>query len=164
MLSGSMVPRRSEARHGRGPRTKRGDVAIVGVGAVAPRAKDAQSLWQNVIAKTDAIRDLPASHFDVAKYLEPLLPTGAASPRLAGVVELPTIEPHEVKLPPARIQRLDRAVILSLAASHEALNSVGYDPNEWARRRVLVCFGQLPLRGKEIELDGYFVAHRFASA
>ena len=69
MLSGSMVPRRSEARHGRGPRTKRGDVAIVGVGAVAPGAKDAQSLWQNVIAKTDAIRDLPASHFDVAKYL-----------------------------------------------------------------------------------------------
>jgi enediyne polyketide synthase len=136
-------------------------IAIVGMGAVAPGAKDAPTLWRNILGKVDAIRDLPASRFDVEKFLRPFLSEGATVPRLAGLAEISKLDPQRFKLPPATLARLDRAIHLSLLAGAEAIESAGYQEGSWDRRRVKVIFGQLPLRERELELERRFTCERY---
>ena len=154
------APEKAPARPVRRARSSQ-KIAIVGLGAAAPGAKDAPTLWKNVLAGTDAIRDLPSSRFEVDSFLRPLLADDALMPRLAGIAELPAPDPAELKLPPAAIQRLDRAVLLAFQAGQEALRSARYEEGAWDKRRVRVVFGQLPLREKEIDLERRFVCERY---
>lgn len=136
-------------------------IAIVGMGAIAPGASDARTLWKNIIGKVDTIRDLPTSRFDVEKMLRPFVQEGSTVPKLAGLVDMPKLDPKRFKLPPATLASLDRAVHLSLLAGAEALESAKYQEGQWDRRRVKVIFGQLPLREKELELERRFTCERF---
>jgi len=154
---GAPVPRRP-ARRGEDEK-----LAIVGVGAIAAGAQSAASLWQNVLAKVDAIQDLAGRRFDPALYLTPLLPDGAVVPRLAGVAELPAADPKRWRLPPKVLERLDGAVLLALAAGDDALRSAGWEEDAWDKRGVRVIMGQLPLREREIELERRVLLGRFLS-
>ena len=64
------VPRRDGVARRAAKRRPRVEdkIAIVGVGAIAPGAKDAPSLWRNILGKVDAIQDLPLARFDVKKF------------------------------------------------------------------------------------------------
>ncbi len=136
-------------------------LAVVGVGAIAPGAKDAKAFWQNVQAKTDAIRDLPKGRFDIDLLLEPVIAASADVPRIAGVVDLPEWAPDRLKLPPALVRRMDPAVLLTLLAGCEALESCGFEEGRWNPAKVRVVIGQLPLRERELEAERRFTAERY---
>ncbi|WP_257452836.1 SDR family NAD(P)-dependent oxidoreductase [Archangium lipolyticum] len=135
--------------------------AIVGMGAVAPGASDAKSLWSNIITKADAIGDLPPSRFNVHRILNGLMGPGEIIPRLAGVVDLPAPDPRWLKLPPPQAAALDPAVVLFTKAAEEALEQAGYQPGQWNGRRVQVVVGQLPARAKEFQTEQRFVSERY---
>jgi acyl transferase domain-containing protein/NAD(P)-dependent dehydrogenase (short-subunit alcohol dehydrogenase family) len=135
--------------------------AIVGMGALAPGAPDAQALWTNIISKADAIGDLPPSRFDVNRILGSLMSKHEVVPRLAGTVELPVADPRWLKLPPVQAAALDPAVVLFVKAAEEALGQAGYEPGMWNGRRVQVVVGQLPVRAKEFETELRFVCERY---
>jgi acyl transferase domain-containing protein/NAD(P)-dependent dehydrogenase (short-subunit alcohol dehydrogenase family) len=135
--------------------------AIVGMGAIAPGAPDAQALWTNIISKADAIGDLPTSRFDVNRTLDKLMSEHEVVPRLAGTVELPLAEPRWLRLPPAQAAALDPSVVLFVKAAEEALGQAGHEPGAWNGRRVQVMVGQLPVRAKEFETELRFVCERY---
>ncbi|EPX64881.1 hypothetical protein D187_000303 [Cystobacter fuscus DSM 2262] len=135
--------------------------AIVGMGALAPGAPDAQALWTNTVSKADAIGDLPTSRFDVNRTLGALLSKNEVVPRLAGTVEIPLAEPRWLKLPPAQAAALDPSVPIFVKAAEEALGQAGHEPGAWNGKRVQVVVGQLPVRYKEFEIEVRFVGERY---
>lgn len=135
--------------------------AIIGMGAIAPGAPDAQALWTNITSKADAIGDLPTSRFDVNRTMGALLAKNEVVPRLAGTVDLPPADARWLKLPPAQVAALDPSVPLFVRAAEEALGNAGYEPGMWNGRRVQVLVGQLPVRAKEFETELRFVCERY---
>jgi enediyne polyketide synthase len=153
-------PARRDPPPARAGRARRQKLAIVGVGAVAPGARDAATLWRNVLGKAEAIGDLPASRFDAVRLLRPLVEQGAVVPRLAGVVEPPAASPAW-RMPPVAAGRQDAAVLLTLQAGEEAVLAAGYAQGLWDSRRVAVVIGQLPVRHREVDLERRFVCARY---
>src|SRR5688500_7770235 len=99
-------------------------VAVTGLGAVTPLANDAPSTWRSAVAGEsgiDFIRSFDASGFPV---------------RVAA--EVKEFSPDGL-VPPKEARRLDRNVLLALAAGKEALGDAslnGFDP-----ARTGVVFG-----------------------
>src|SRR5919206_2298967 len=99
-------------------------VAVTGLGAVTPVGNDARSTWRAALAGesgVDFIRAFDASEFPVriAAEVKEFDPTSVASPK--------------------EVRKLDRNVLLALAAANEAVADAGlngFDPN-----RVGIAFG-----------------------
>src|SRR5690606_12520532 len=145
----------------RSKRRERSPLAIVGVGALAPGAPDAKTLWSNVLGKVDAISDLGGRRFNPERFRSPLLPEASVLPPRARLVDLPAWDPLRMRLPPQTLARQGRAVLLTLRAAEEALESAGYDEGDWAPSRVRVVVGQLPMREREVEFERRITLARF---
>jgi len=48
--------------------TVRGDIAIVGMACIFPKAPDLNSYWHNILSKTDAVGDVPPGRWDSKTY------------------------------------------------------------------------------------------------
>ena len=99
-------------------------VVVTGLGAVTPVGNDARSTWEAALAGTsgvDFIRAFDPSAFPVriAAEVKDFDPTGLASPK--------------------EVRRLDRNVLLALAAAREAMGDAGI--NGFDPARVGVVFG-----------------------
>src|ERR671911_2018215 len=100
-------------------------VAVTGLGAVTPIGNDARATWRAAVAGEsgiDWIRSFDASEFPV---------------RVAA--EVKDFEPPTEVVSLKEARRLDRNVLLSLAAGKEAIDDAGlngFDPN-----RVGIVFG-----------------------
>src|SRR5712691_488827 len=99
-------------------------VAVTGLGAVTPLGNDARSTWRAALAGEsgiDFIRSFDASGFPVriAAEVKDFDPSTAASPR--------------------EVRKLDRNVLLALAAAREAMGDAGLDGFDPAR--VGIVFG-----------------------
>jgi len=100
-------------------------IAVTGLGAVTPLGNDARSTWEAAVAGRSGvgwITSFDASGFDV---------------RIAA--EVKDFEPGPVA-PPKEARRLDRYVLLSLAAALEAQRDAGLD-GAYEPSRVGVLFG-----------------------
>src|SRR6266567_5034095 len=87
-------------------------VVVTGLGAVTPVGNDARSTWQSAVegrSGIDFIRSFDASGFPVrvAAEVKDFDPTTAASPK--------------------EVRKLDRNVLLALAAAREAVGDAGLD-------------------------------------
>jgi len=100
-------------------------VVVTGLGAVTPVGNDARSTWQSAIegrSGIDFIRSFDASGFPVrvAAEVKDFDPTTAASPK--------------------EVRKLDRNVLLALAAAREAVGDAGLD-SVYETERVGILFG-----------------------
>src|SRR5216684_3295706 len=100
-------------------------VVVTGLGAVTPVGNDARSTWQSAVegrSGIDFIRSFDASDFPVrvAAEVKDFDPTTAASPK--------------------EVRKLDRNVLLALAAAREAVGDAGLD-NCYETERVGILFG-----------------------
>jgi 3-oxoacyl-[acyl-carrier-protein] synthase II len=85
-------------------------VVVTGLGCVSPLGGSVAASWQALLAGRSGARALPAD-FD---------------PRLAVRIAAPVADPVDPgDLPPKELRRLDRAVLLALAAAREALADAG---------------------------------------
>jgi 3-oxoacyl-[acyl-carrier-protein] synthase II len=85
-------------------------VVVTGLGCVSPLGVDAESTWQAAVAGRSGVTRLPED-------FDPRLPV-----RIAALVPGP-IDPGD--LPPKELRRLDRTILLALAAAREALADAG---------------------------------------
>ncbi|MCC6812325.1 MAG: SDR family NAD(P)-dependent oxidoreductase [Deltaproteobacteria bacterium] len=130
----------------------RDDIAIVGLGAIAPRAASVAEFWQNVLQNVEAIGDLPPSRFDAEKLIGS--GTEAASmlkTRLAGIAESPRLDWERLGSSAEAIAAQDPAIAYALGVTVEAF--AAHDLSRYAADRVDVLFGQLPLRAHESMLE-----------
>jgi 3-oxoacyl-[acyl-carrier-protein] synthase II len=99
-------------------------VAVTGLGAITPLGNDARSTWQAAVAGEsgiDWIRAFDATGLPVriAAEVKDFDPTGVASPK--------------------EVRKLERNVLLSLGAAHEAIKDAGL--NGFEPTRVGIVFG-----------------------
>ena len=105
----------------------RSHVVVTGLGCVSPLGVDAPATWQAVIAGRSGVGRLPED-FDAR------LPVRIAA-RVPGPVDAGD-------LPPKELRRLDRTILLALAAAREALADAGLGPEGVCDRdRVGVAIG-----------------------
>ncbi len=125
-----------------GPRGKE-PVAIVGIGAMFPKAENAQALWRLLRTGQDAVGDVPATHFSIADYFDAdqKAPDMTYAKRGAFLSATP-FDPTEFGIPPSILEATDTSQLLSLVVAKMALEDAGYpDDGGWDRSRTSVLLG-----------------------
>ena len=102
-------------------------VAIVGMGAVFPGARDATEFWRNIRAGVDAITEVPPDRWDPDIYCDPGQ-AGAARfyCRRGGFLgDVATFNPHPFGIMPASIDGIEPDQLLMLRAAAAAIDDCG---------------------------------------
>jgi 3-oxoacyl-[acyl-carrier-protein] synthase II len=102
------------------------DTVVTGLGCVSPLGTDVRSTWQAVLDGRSGVARLPAD-------FEPRSPV-----QIAARITAP-VDPGE--LPAKELRRLDRTILLALAAAREALADAGLAGSDPARVGVAIGSG-----------------------
>jgi len=121
----------------------RGDVAIVGMACVFPRAPRLQAYWENILAKVDAVGD-PPPEWEAERYLAPEV---EANDRLycarGGYLgPLAEFNPVELGIMPSSVDGTEPDHFLALRAAAEAIADAGYRERGLDRERTEVIVGR----------------------
>lgn len=97
-------------------------VAVVGLAALMPGARDVAEFWRNIVTGRDLITDVPATHWSADDFYDPDPATPNKTYARRGAF-LPEIEfdPLAHGLPPATLPALDPAQLLGLVVADELL-------------------------------------------
>lgn len=102
-------------------------IAIIGMAALFPKARNLQEYWDNIIGKVDCITDIPDSHWNVGDYYDSNLHASDKTySKKGGFLPQIDFDPLEFGLPPDTLQALDSAQLLSLIVAKAALENAGY--------------------------------------
>ncbi|MBD2515423.1 acyltransferase domain-containing protein [Nostoc sp. FACHB-973] len=118
-------------------------IAIIGMAAVFPQAKNLQEYWNNIIGKVDCITDVPASRWNIQDYYDPdpTVPDKTYCKR-GGFIPDIDFNPLEFGLPPNILEVTDVAQLLSLVVAKAAMEDAGYgDSRNYSRERTGVVLG-----------------------
>ena len=118
-------------------------LAVVGIGCVFPKAKTLREYWANIKNATDAIRDVPPSHWRPEDYFDkdPKKPDHVYAYK-GGFLEPYDFDPAEFGLAPNTLEATDPAQLFGLVAAKMALADAGYPVEEdWDKSRVSVILG-----------------------
>jgi acyl transferase domain-containing protein len=117
-------------------------VAIVGMGCLLPDAPDVATLWSNILAKHDAIREVPRERFDVDRYYDPdRRARDRIYSRWGGFLGEVPFDPLEHGIPPAAIPSIDPFQLLTLEVVRQAMRDAGYLDRPFDRERTSVILG-----------------------
>ena len=122
-------------------------IAITGVGALFPDAKDAAQFWRNIITGRDLITDIPAGHWLIDDYYDKN-PTAEDKTYCKRGAFLPDIEfnPIEFGVPPNVVPATDTSQLLALVVAKQVLNDTYGDKFQQADlSRVSVILGAAAL-------------------
>ncbi|NSW53258.1 MAG: acyltransferase domain-containing protein [Anaerolineae bacterium] len=102
-------------------------VAIIGMGAIFPEARNLSAYWQLIFDEVDCLKDIPPSRWQIDDYYDPDPAARDRSYSKRGAF-IPDIEfnPMEFGLPPNMIEATDVSQLLSLVVAKEALLDAGY--------------------------------------
>jgi polyketide-type polyunsaturated fatty acid synthase PfaA len=118
-------------------------IAIIGMAALFPKARNLQEYWENIISRTDCITDVPPSCWNVEDYYDadPKAPDKTYS-RRGGFIPDVDFDPLEFGLPPDTLEAIDSAQLLSLMVAQAALEDAGYEKlREFNRQKTGVVLG-----------------------
>lgn len=118
-------------------------VALVGMAAIFPQAKDFGQYWENILAKMDAITDVPIERWDPAEYYSPdRKAVDKTYSKRGGFIPPIPFDPLEFGIPPNILEVTDISQLLSLVVARDALSDAGYDPvPDELRERTGVILG-----------------------
>ncbi|MFI7068347.1 SDR family NAD(P)-dependent oxidoreductase [Kribbella sp. NPDC050124] len=117
-------------------------IAIVGLSALYPKARDLREFWANIVAGTDCIEDVPSTHWDVAEHYDPdpTAPDKTYSKR-GGFIPTVPFSPLEFGLPPNTLEVTDVLQLLSLVVARDLLRDAGADQPWYNAGRTGVVLG-----------------------
>lgn len=118
-------------------------IAIIGISALVPKARNLREYWCNIINKVDCITEIPASHWDPEDYYDsdPKSPDKTYSHR-GGFLPAVDFNPLEFGLPPDSLEAIDSSQLLSLLVARDALEDAGYgNSKEFDRATTGVVLG-----------------------
>ena len=118
-------------------------IAVVGVAALFPGSADAGGFWRDILAGTDRVGDIPASHWLTEDYYDPdpKAEDKTYCKRGAFLSAVP-FDPLEFGLPPSIVPATDTAQILSLIVAKKVLDDASQ--GQFAtmdRERISVILG-----------------------
>ncbi|CAH2031277.1 type I polyketide synthase [Trichlorobacter ammonificans] len=118
-------------------------LAIIGIGCLFPKADNVAAYWSLIENGTDAITEVPPSHWSLADYYDPdqKSPDRTYGNR-GGFLSTLDFNPMEFNIPPNALEAIDTSQLLGLVAAGRALKDAGYGPGrEYDKSRVSVILG-----------------------
>jgi acyl transferase domain-containing protein/phosphopantetheinyl transferase (holo-ACP synthase)/acyl carrier protein len=120
-----------------------GDVAIIGMACIFPKAPNLQTYWQNIVSKVDAISEPPAGSMSEKSYD----PTSTANDKLyckrGGYVhDLPPFKPADFGIMPVALDGAEPEHFLALKVAYDALVDAGFPDKPFNRERTGVILGR----------------------
>ena len=117
-------------------------VAIVGMAAVLPGAKDVATFWANSLNGFDAITEVPADRWDWRLYYDPdpKAPDKVYS-KWGGFLPDVPFDPLRYGMPPSSLPSIEPAQLLALEVARAALADAGYAERPFPRERTGVVLG-----------------------
>src|SRR6266568_262739 len=122
-------------------------VAVVGLAAVLPGARDVTEYWRNIVTGRDLITDVPPSHWSADDFYDPdpAAPDKTYCRRGAFLPEI-DFDPLAHGLPPATLPALDPGQLLGLVVADELLADLDRGlAGPLDRERVSVIIGSSTL-------------------
>jgi acyl transferase domain-containing protein/NAD(P)H-dependent flavin oxidoreductase YrpB (nitropropane dioxygenase family)/NAD(P)-dependent dehydrogenase (short-subunit alcohol dehydrogenase family) len=118
------------------------DVAIVGMSCLLPQAPSLAEFWKNLIARKDAIVEIPAARFDSGLYYDrDRKAADKIYSRWGGFLDPVPFDPARYGIPPNALPSIDPVQLFSLVAVERALADSAYDRREFDRKRASVILG-----------------------
>jgi acyl transferase domain-containing protein len=119
------------------------DVAIIGMACLFPGAPDAETFWENILAKVCAISD-PPEDWQADIFFDPNSHSNDRIYCKAGgyLKDLATFNPLEYGVMPMSIDGSEPDQFLALRVAHEALADAGYLNDSFNRERTEVIVGR----------------------
>lgn len=119
------------------------DIAIVGVAGIFPGAGSAADFWSNIVAGTDAIRDVPKARWEPGYYDPSVNRVDRFYCRRGGFIdELATFDPLRFGIMPVAASGLDPDQLLTLRVAHEALQDAGIGERDALLERGGIVMGR----------------------
>ena len=120
-----------------------GEVAIIGMACVFPKAPDLQTFWQNIISKVDAIVDPPESSLTSQVFD----PDSTANDRIyckrGGYLgDLPPFNPADYGIMPLAVDGAEPEHFMALKVAYDALVDSGLAEKPFDRERTEVILGR----------------------
>ncbi|MBU3871180.1 nitronate monooxygenase, partial [Streptomyces sp. 4503] len=116
-------------------------VAVVGMAAMFPGARDLGEFWANVMSGTDSITEVPAERWDPELYYAPDGDGERTPSRWGGFLPRIPFDPLSYGIPPASLPSIEPVQLLALEAARRALADAGYEGPDADHRRTSVIFG-----------------------
>ena len=130
---GESAPRAAGAREG---------IAIVGMSCLLPGASGLDRFWQNVLAKAEAIREVPLERWDWHPYYAESRDTrDRVSSRWGGFLDPILFNPVDYGMPPSSVSDVEPLQLVMLEVARAALRDAGYGDENLPRERTAVVLG-----------------------
>ena len=118
------------------------DVAIIGLSCFYPGAGSLWSYWENILAKTNAVIEIPPTHWDWRPFYDP---DPRAKDKMVskwgGFMSDITFDPLKYGITPKSLPNIEPLQLLLLEAVNQALGDAGYLDRPFARERTCAILG-----------------------
>jgi acyl transferase domain-containing protein/NAD(P)H-dependent flavin oxidoreductase YrpB (nitropropane dioxygenase family)/NAD(P)-dependent dehydrogenase (short-subunit alcohol dehydrogenase family) len=118
------------------------DIAIIGMACNFPKAPDVEAYWDNILAKLNAIVEIPPAYWDWRLYYDP----NPKSPdkiisKWGGFLDDITFDPLTYGITPASLPSIDPLQLYLLESVRYALSDAGYSERPFDRERTCAILG-----------------------
>ena len=118
------------------------DIAIVGIASVLPKANTTQEYWENILAKVDAITEIPSHRWDWRLYFDSdRHAKDKIYSKWGGFLDDMMFDPTRYGIPPKTIESVDPMQLMALEVAQRTLVDAGYHKKEFERDRASVIIG-----------------------
>jgi acyl transferase domain-containing protein/NAD(P)H-dependent flavin oxidoreductase YrpB (nitropropane dioxygenase family)/NAD(P)-dependent dehydrogenase (short-subunit alcohol dehydrogenase family) len=118
------------------------DVAVVGMSCFYPRSGSVKSYWDNILAKIDAVAEVPASHWDWRLYYDPDPRAKDKSySKWGGFLEDVLFDPLVFGMPPNTLTSIEPLQLMLLEGVRQALAHAGYAERSFDREHTCAIVG-----------------------
>lgn len=114
-------------------------IAIVGMAAILPGARDVHTYWENILNRVDAVTEIPLERFDWRRYYDPdRNARDKMYSRWGGFIGDVPFNPLDYGMPPSSLRAIEPMQLLMLEVARAALADAGYRERPFPRERTAV--------------------------
>ncbi|WP_187807325.1 type I polyketide synthase [Aquipseudomonas alcaligenes] len=118
------------------------DIAIIGMGSILPGSSTTREYWQNILAKVDAITEIPSHRWDWRLYFDENRSTpDKIYSRWGGFLDDLLFDPTRYGMPPKSIESVDPMQLMALDIARQTLADAGYEQRGFNREKASVIIG-----------------------
>lgn len=118
------------------------DIAIVGIGSALPQSQGVEAYWENILAKVDAITEIPKHRWDWRLYFDENKDAkDKIYSKWGGFLDDMVFDPTEFGMPPKSISTVDPMQLMVLKVASQTLKDSGYSDKAFNREKASVIIG-----------------------
>jgi acyl transferase domain-containing protein/NAD(P)-dependent dehydrogenase (short-subunit alcohol dehydrogenase family) len=115
---------------------------VVGIGCVLPKSNDLREYWENILARVDAITEIPQHRWDWRMYFDAdRQAKDKVYSKWGGFLDDLVFDPTQYGMPPKSIESVDPMQMMSLEVARRTLVDAGYGTRPFDRERASVFIG-----------------------